>query len=73
MGSVVSYGGVWGLVSVVGVHVCPAITPGMYGVELGFGIVKLGVVCVYPYPNMLDVVCCGIQKVGSKSSMVVWL
>jgi hypothetical protein len=46
---------------------------GMYGAELGFGIAKLGVLCVYPYSNMLDVVCYGIQEVGSKPSMVVWL
>jgi hypothetical protein len=30
--------------------------------EPGFSIEKLGVVCVYHYPNMLTVVCCGIPK-----------
>jgi hypothetical protein len=41
------------------------------GAELGFGIVKLGALCVYPCPNMLAVVCCGIPRVGAKPSMVV--
>jgi hypothetical protein len=45
--------------------------PGVYGAELGFGIEKLGAVCVYPYPNMLTIVCCGITKVRVEPSMVV--
>jgi hypothetical protein len=45
----------------------------VYGVEPEFGIAKLGAVCVYPCPNMLVIVCCGIPKVGAKPSMVVWL
>jgi hypothetical protein len=47
--------------------------PEVYGAELGFGILKLGAVYVYPYPNMLTVVCCGIPRVGAKPSMVVQL
>jgi hypothetical protein len=43
----------------------------VYEAEPGFGIEKLGAVCVYPYPNMLAVVCCGILKVRAESSMVV--
>jgi hypothetical protein len=46
--------------------------PKVYGAELGFGIVKLGAVCIYSCPNML-VVCCGIPSVGAKLSMVVRL
>jgi hypothetical protein len=42
-------------------------------VEPGFGIVKLGVVCVYPYPNMLTIACYGIPRVGAKPLMVVQL
>jgi hypothetical protein len=34
---------------------------------------KLGMVCIYPYPNMLAVVCCGISRVGAKHSMEVRL
>jgi hypothetical protein len=41
------------------------------GDEVKFGIEKLGVVCVYPYPNMLAIVCYGIPKVGAEPSMVV--
>jgi hypothetical protein len=37
------------------------------------GIEKLGATCVYPYPNMLAVVCRGTPKVGAKPSMVVQL
>jgi hypothetical protein len=47
--------------------------PGVYGAEVKFGIGKLGMVCVYPCPNLLVVVCCGIPKVGAEPSMVVWL
>jgi hypothetical protein len=43
------------------------------GVELGFGIEKLGAVCVYPCPNMLVIVCCGIPNVGAEPLMVVQL
>jgi hypothetical protein len=43
------------------------------GVEPWFGMEKLGVACVYPYPNMLAIVCCGIPKVRAKTSMVVRL
>jgi hypothetical protein len=31
------------------------------------------VVCVYPCPNMLVIVCCGIPKVGVEPSMVIQL
>jgi hypothetical protein len=61
------------LVSVVGVHVCPTITPGVYGAKPRFGIKKLGAVCVYPCPNMLPLVYCTISKVGVKPSMVIQL
>jgi hypothetical protein len=47
--------------------------PRVYGDEVKFDIEKLGVVCVYPYPNMLAVVCYGISKVGVELSMVVRL
>jgi hypothetical protein len=52
--------------------------PGRYtrkymGTEPGFGIEKLYTVCVYPCPNMLVIVCCGIPKVGAEPSMVVRL
>jgi hypothetical protein len=46
---------------------------GVYGVEVKFGIERLGMVCVYPCPNMLAVVCCGTPKVGAEPSMVVRL
>jgi hypothetical protein len=46
---------------------------GVYGVKLKFGIEKLDVVCIYPYPNMLAIVCCGIPKAEVKLSMVVSL
>jgi hypothetical protein len=45
----------------------------VYGAELGFGIVNLGVACIYPCPNMLAVVCYGIQRVGAEPSLVVRL
>jgi hypothetical protein len=45
----------------------------VYGAELGFGIVKLGDVCVYPFLNMLAIVCCGIPRLGAEPSMVVRL
>jgi hypothetical protein len=41
--------------------------------EVKFGMEKLGVVCVYPYPNMLVIVCCDTPKVGAEPSMVVRL
>jgi hypothetical protein len=47
--------------------------PGVYGVEVKFGIEKLDVVCVYHCLNMLAIVCCAIPKVGVEPSMVVWL
>jgi hypothetical protein len=47
--------------------------PEVYGVEQGFGIVKLGAVCVYPCPYMLVVICCGIPRLGTEPSMVVRL
>jgi hypothetical protein len=47
--------------------------PGVYEVEPRFGIEKVGAACVYPYPNMLVVVCCGISEVGAEPSMVVRL
>jgi hypothetical protein len=47
--------------------------PGVYEAEVIIGKEKLGVVCVYPCPNMLDVVCCGIPKVGVEPLMVVLL
>jgi hypothetical protein len=47
--------------------------PGVFGAEVKLGIEKLGVVCVYPCPNMLAVVCSGTPKVGAEPSMVVLL
>jgi hypothetical protein len=41
------------------------------GLNHGFGIKKLGTVCVYPCWNMLVIVCCGIPKVGVEPSIVV--
>jgi hypothetical protein len=41
--------------------------------EVKFGLDKLGAVSVYPCPNMLAIVCCGIPKVGAEPSIVVWL
>jgi hypothetical protein len=46
---------------------------GVYEAEVKFGMEKLGVVCVYPCPNMLTIVCYGIPKVGAKALMVVQL
>jgi hypothetical protein len=45
----------------------------VYGTEVKFDIEKLGAVCVYPCPNILTVICCGIPKVGVEPSMVVQL
>jgi hypothetical protein len=60
----VSYGGVRGLVVVIGVCVCSVVTSGsIRGAKSGFGIKKLGVACVYSCPNMLVIVCYGIPKV----------
>jgi hypothetical protein len=47
--------------------------PEVYEVESGLDIEKLGTVCMYPCPNMLAVVFCGIPKVGVKPSIVVRL
>jgi hypothetical protein len=47
--------------------------PEVHGAKLGFGIAKLGVVCIYPYPNKLAIVCRGIPKIGVESLMVVRL
>jgi hypothetical protein len=55
------------------VCICSAIASGGVWAEVKFGIEKLGVVCIYPCPNMLAVVCCGIQKLGAKPSLVVRL
>jgi hypothetical protein len=55
------------------VLVCSAIAPGVYGAEVKFDIEKLGAIYICPCPNMLAVVCCGIPKVGAKSSMVIRL
>jgi hypothetical protein len=49
------------------------LNPELSGVKQGFGIVKLGVVCVYPYPYMLAVVCCGIPSLRAEPLMVVRL
>jgi hypothetical protein len=68
-----SYGGVHGLIIAASVHVCSTIALGVYAVEVKFGIEKLGVVCIYPYPNMLVIVYCDTPKVGTEPSMVVWL
>jgi hypothetical protein len=62
-----------GLGNCCSMRVCSAIAPVVYGAEVKFGIEKLDTVCVYPYPNMLAIVCCGILKVGVKLSVVVWL
>jgi hypothetical protein len=69
----VSYGGIQGLKVVANVHVCLVVAPGVYEVEAKFGMEKLGAVCVYPCSNMLNVVCCGIPKVGVEPSMMVQL
>jgi hypothetical protein len=46
----VRYGGIRGLVVVIGVCMCLAITPGVYGAEPRLDIEKLGAVCV-PLPE----------------------
>jgi hypothetical protein len=69
-GVCVSYGGVRGLESVIGVCVCPIITLRGVWAKLGFGIAKLG--AVYPCSNMLVAVCCGLSK-EVEPSMVVRL
>jgi hypothetical protein len=61
------------LVVAVRVGICPTVILGVYEAEPGFGIAKLGVVCVYPFPNLLAIVCCGIPIVGVEPSMVVQL
>jgi hypothetical protein len=52
----VSYGGVWGLVVVVVVCVCPIVTPESVWGRTTICIEKLGAVCMYHCPNMLDIV-----------------
>jgi hypothetical protein len=47
--------------------------PEVYEAKPEFGIVKLGVVCIYPCPNMMAVVCCGILRLEVEPSMVVRL
>jgi hypothetical protein len=69
----VNYDGIRGLKVAARIKVCVTIKPGSIGVELGFSIVKLCVVCVYPYPYMLVVACCGIPRLGTEPSMVVQL
>jgi hypothetical protein len=46
---------------------------GVHEAKVIFGMKKLGAVCVYPYPNMLTIVCCSILKVEAEPSMVVQL
>jgi hypothetical protein len=50
-----------------------SLPPRVYEAEAKSGMEKLGAVCVYPCPNMLVIVCCGIQKVGAEPSMLVQL
>jgi hypothetical protein len=69
----VSYSRVRGMVVVVGVCVCLALPPEVYGTEPRFDIENLDAVCMYPCLNMLVIVCCGIPKVGVEPSMVVQL
>jgi hypothetical protein len=45
----------------------------VYGAKVKFGMEKLGVVYVYPCPNMVAIVCCGIPKIGVEPSVVVRL
>jgi hypothetical protein len=47
--------------------------PEVYRDEVKFGIGKLGVVYIYPCPNKMAIVCCGIPKVGAEPLMVVQL
>jgi hypothetical protein len=61
------------LVVPASVRVCSAIAPGVYGAEVKFGIENIGMVYVYPCPNILAIVCCGAIKVGAEPSMVVQL
>jgi hypothetical protein len=61
------------LVIVIGFAYVRPLPLGVYGAELKFGIEKLGMVCIYPCPNMLAIVYRGIPKVGVKPSMVVRL
>jgi hypothetical protein len=61
------------LVVTVRVRVCSTVKLGKVRVKLGFGVVKLGAVCVYPYPYIQVVVCRGIPRLGSEPSIVVWL
>jgi hypothetical protein len=61
----------WNLL--LGLGYAQPLYPDVYGDEIGFGIEKLGVVCVYPCPNILAIVYCGILKVGAEPSMVVRL
>jgi hypothetical protein len=58
------------LVVAASVCICFAIAPGVNGAKVKFGIEKLGVVCIYHYPNMLGVVCCDVPKVGAEPSLV---
>jgi hypothetical protein len=69
----VSYSRIHGLVVAASVRLCSAIAPGVYGAEVKFGIEKIGAVCIYPCPNMLAVVYCGIPNVGVEPSMMVRL
>jgi hypothetical protein len=55
------------------VRVCSTIKPGGIGGRTRVWYRKVGVVCVYPFPYMLAVVCCGILRFGAKPSMVVRL
>jgi hypothetical protein len=55
------------------VRICSIIAPKGVWAEVKFGIEKLCVVCVYPCPNMLAIVCCGTPKVRAEPSLVVQL
>jgi hypothetical protein len=57
----------------LGLGYAQPLNPEVYGVDLGFGIVKLGAVRVYPCPYMLAVFCCFIPRLVDEPSMVVWL
>jgi hypothetical protein len=41
-------------------------------VEPGFGLVKLGAVCMYPCPYILAIVCCGIPSLGAEPNPRWW-
>jgi hypothetical protein len=43
----------------------------VWGVKLGLGIVKQGAVCVYFYPYMVVIACCGIRRLGAEPSIVI--